>query len=57
MSKYFIDRPIFAMVIAIIIVILGAVSILRLPVSQYPNIVPPTIQVTTSSTRPCNASL
>jgi len=48
MSKFFIDRPIFANVIAIIIIILGAVSILQLPISQYPNIVPPTIQVTTS---------
>jgi len=48
MSKFFIDRPIFANVIAIIIIILGVVSILRLPISQYPNIVPPTIQVTTS---------
>jgi HAE1 family hydrophobic/amphiphilic exporter-1 len=48
MSKFFIDRPIFANVIAIIIVILGAVSLLRLPISQYPNIVPPTIQVTTT---------
>ncbi len=48
MSKFFIDRPIFANVIAIIIIILGAVSYLLLPVSQYPNIVPPTIQVTTS---------
>jgi hydrophobic/amphiphilic exporter-1 (mainly G- bacteria), HAE1 family len=48
MSKFFIDRPIFANVIAIIIIILGAVAILKLPVSQYPNIVPPTIQVTTS---------
>jgi hydrophobic/amphiphilic exporter-1 (mainly G- bacteria), HAE1 family len=48
MSTFFIDRPIFANVIAIIIVILGAVSLLRLPISQYPNIVPPTIQVTTT---------
>ncbi len=48
MSKFFIDRPIFANVVAIIIVILGVVAILQLPISQYPNIVPPTIQVTTS---------
>ncbi|MGF1640305.1 MAG: efflux RND transporter permease subunit [Rhodospirillales bacterium] len=48
MSKFFIDRPIFANVIAIVIVILGVVSLLRLPVSQYPDIVPPTIQVTTN---------
>ena len=48
MSKFFIDRPIFANVIAIIIIILGAVAIFQLPISQYPNIVPPTIQVTTT---------
>ena len=45
MSKFFIDRPILANVIAIIIVLLGVVSMLRLPISEYPNIVPPTIQV------------
>ncbi len=47
MSKFFIERPIFANVIAIIIVILGLVAVYTLPVSQYPEIVPPTIQVTT----------
>jgi HAE1 family hydrophobic/amphiphilic exporter-1 len=47
MSKFFIERPIFANVIAIVIVILGIVAVLRLPVAQYPEIVPPTIQVTT----------
>jgi hydrophobic/amphiphilic exporter-1 (mainly G- bacteria), HAE1 family len=47
-SKFFIERPIFANVIAIIIIILGLVCLFNLPVSQYPNIVPPTIQVTTS---------
>jgi len=50
MSKFFIERPIFANVIAIIIVLLGAVCLLNLPVAQYPNIVPPTIQVTTNYT-------
>jgi len=48
MSKFFIDRPIFANVIAIIVVILGLVAMFNLPVAQYPNIVPPTIQVTTN---------
>jgi hydrophobic/amphiphilic exporter-1 (mainly G- bacteria), HAE1 family len=47
-SKFFIDRPIFANVIAIVIIILGLVCLFNLPVSQYPNIVPPTIQVTTA---------
>ncbi len=45
MSKFFINRPIVAMVIAIIMVIVGAVSMLRLPIAQFPNIVPPEILV------------
>ncbi len=45
--KYFIDPPIFANVIAIVTIILGIVCFINLPVSQYPPIVPPTIQVTT----------
>ncbi len=47
-SKFFIDRPILANVIAILTMVIGAVSLWRLPVSQYPDITPPTIQVTTS---------
>jgi HAE1 family hydrophobic/amphiphilic exporter-1 len=47
-STFFINRPIFANVIAIIFIILGLVCLFKLPVAQYPNIVPPTIQVTTS---------
>src|SRR5580658_5827429 len=45
MSNFFIKRPIVAMVIAILMVIVGAVSIARLPVSQFPDIVPPEIQL------------
>jgi HAE1 family hydrophobic/amphiphilic exporter-1 len=45
MSKFFIDRPIVAMVIAILTVIVGIVSMLQLPTAQFPNIVPPEIQV------------
>jgi hydrophobic/amphiphilic exporter-1 (mainly G- bacteria), HAE1 family len=45
MSKFFIDRPIVAMVIAILMVIVGAVTITSLPVAQFPNIVPPEIQL------------
>ena len=41
MSKFFINRPIVAMVIAILTVIVGAITILGLPISQFPNIVPP----------------
>ncbi|MDP2411591.1 MAG: multidrug efflux RND transporter permease subunit [Pseudolabrys sp.] len=44
-SHFFIDRPIFASVVAIIIIILGAVSFTRLPVAQYPEIAPPVINV------------
>ncbi len=46
-SRFFIERPIFANVIAIIFIIIGFVCLYRLPVSQYPQIVPPTIQVST----------
>src|SRR5258707_13147830 len=45
MSKFFIDRPIVAMVISILTVIIGAVTIAVLPVAQFPNIVPPEIQL------------
>jgi len=45
MSKFFINRPIVAMVISILTVIVGAVTIAALPVSQFPNIVPPEIQL------------
>src|ERR1700737_2820977 len=45
MSRFFINRPIVAMVISIIMVIVGVVSFLALPVAQYPNIVPPEIAV------------
>jgi len=44
-SHFFINRPIFASVVSIIIVILGAVSFIRLPVAQYPEIAPPVINV------------
>lgn len=45
-AKFFIERPVLANVIAVLMVILGAVALWRLPVAQYPNIVPPTVQVT-----------
>jgi hydrophobic/amphiphilic exporter-1 (mainly G- bacteria), HAE1 family len=47
MSKFFINRPIVAMVIAIITVIVGAVAIVSLPVAQFPSIAPPEIQIQT----------
>src|SRR6266852_4276893 len=45
MSKFFINRPIVAMVISIVMVIVGAISILSLPIAQFPNIAPPEIQI------------
>src|SRR5499425_501840 len=48
MSKFFIEHPILANVIAIITILLGAVCLLRLPVAEYPEIVPPTIRVSAS---------
>ena len=47
-SRFFIERPILANVIAILTIILGVVAVLRLPVAQYPEITPPTVQVTAS---------
>ena len=46
-SKFFIERPILANVIAILIVVIGGVAVFGLPVAQYPDVVPPTVQVTT----------
>ena len=45
LSRFFIDRPIFAAVIAVIITLVGAISYFFLPVSQYPEVVPPTVTV------------
>ncbi len=50
MSKFFINRPIFAIVISVIIVILGVISAVQLPIAQYPQISPPTISVGTTYT-------
>src|SRR6218665_1786127 len=45
MAKFFIDRPIFAWVIALFIMVLGGVALTQLPISQYPPVPPPTIAV------------
>lgn len=45
-SRYFIDRPIFAFVISIVIVLAGLAAMRSLPVAQYPEIAPPVVQVT-----------
>ncbi len=46
-SKFFIERPVLANVIALLMVVVGAVALFGLPVAQYPDVVPPTVQVTT----------
>lgn len=50
LSRFFVDRPIFAWVVAIVIMLVGALAIFNLPISQYPNIAPP--QVTVNATYP-----
>ncbi len=48
MARFFIDRPVFAMVIAIVIVIIGSVAIPILPIATYPEVVPPVVQIIAS---------
>lgn len=50
MINFFIDRPIFSCVISILITLVGLLSIFTLPIAQYPEIAPPTVQVTASYT-------
>ena len=45
MAKFFINRPIFAAVISVIITLAGGIAVFLLPVAQYPEITPPTVQV------------
>jgi multidrug efflux pump len=45
-SKFFIERPIFAWVIAIVLMMAGAIAVVTLPVAQYPSIAPPAVQIT-----------
>ena len=47
MSRFFIDRPVFAWVIAIVVMLAGAMAIQRLPIEQYPRIAPPSVQINT----------
>ena len=44
-SKFFIDRPIFAAVLSLLIVAAGAIALVKLPISEYPQVVPPTVVV------------
>src|SRR5271155_4729639 len=46
-SRFFIERPVLSNVLALVIVLVGLVALLGLPVAEYPNVVPPTVQVTT----------
>jgi len=48
MARFFIDHPVFAMVVAIVVVILGAVAIPTLPIANFPEVVPPVVQISTS---------
>ena len=45
LSKFFIDRPIFAGVLSVLIFLIGAISMFRLPISEYPEVVPPSVVV------------
>ena len=44
-SRFFIDRPVLANVLALVFVLIGLVALVQLPTAEYPNVVPPTIQV------------
>src|SRR5246500_1191501 len=46
-SKFFIERPVLSNVIALLMILIGAVALLDLPIAQYPDVVPPTVQVST----------
>src|SRR6266540_3327161 len=46
-SKFFLERPVLANVLAVLMIVIGGVALFSLPVAQYPNVVPPTISVTT----------
>lgn len=51
MARFFIDRPVFAWVIAILIMLAGVLSIMSLPIAQYPSIAPPTIGIVAQLSR------
>ena len=44
-SRFFIDRPVFAAVLSIVVFLAGAIALLQLPVSEYPDVVPPSVVV------------
>src|SRR6187455_3023497 len=47
LARFFIDRPVLAWVISLVIVLIGAIAAALLPIAEYPEITPPTVQVTT----------
>src|SRR5271154_3786265 len=47
-ARFFVDRPVFATVLSVVIVVVGLVALVRLPIAQYPEIAPPTVSVTAS---------
>ncbi|MFN7874573.1 MAG: efflux RND transporter permease subunit [Pirellula sp.] len=46
LARFFVDRPVFATVLSVVIVMLGGISLMQLPIAQYPEVAPPTIQIT-----------
>jgi len=48
MFNFFIERPVFSSVIALIMILVGGLAILGLPIAQYPQVVPPQVTVTTA---------
>jgi len=48
MLNFFIERPVFSSVIALIMILVGALAILGLPIAQYPQVIPPQVTVTTA---------
>ena len=44
-ARFFVDRPVFATVLSLVIVIIGGVALQSLPIAQYPEVVPPTVNV------------
>lgn len=48
LARFFVDRPVFATVLSVVIIIIGLVALVGLPIAQYPEVVPPTIQISTT---------
>ena len=57
LSRFFIDRPIFAWVVAIVVMLTGALAVANLPIAQYPTIAPPSIAINAPASRCATACL